>query len=91
MVLTFVYPEQVDNPFKKYYFCYRIQEKLRQIHNNWGEKYRNGEITKDEWYQFLNEWYEPRSELVVGEILSLRALAKNHNWNINLNDIFIEV
>ena len=90
MVLTLVYPEAVDNNFKKYYVCYRLQEKLKLIHNNWAAKARSGEITMEEWRQFLAEWFDPRQNLVVDEILRIRQLAKNKNWNINLNDIFIE-
>ena len=90
MVLELVYPAVADNEFKKYYVCYRIQQKLMQIFNTWGQKYTNGEITLAEWNQFKNEWYKPRDNLVVGEVLRIRQLAKNHNWDINLNDIFVE-
>ena len=90
MALTFVYPAQADNPFKKYYFCYRIQQKLQNVHNTYGEKFRNGEITEAEWDQFRNEWFNPRSDLVIEEILSLRALAKNHSWNVDLSNVFVE-
>jgi len=88
--MEFVYPAQADTPFKKYYFCYRIQQKIQNIHNNWGQKVRDGEITQQEWEQFLNEWFEPRSQLVVSEILSLRQVAKNHKWNIDLKNVFVE-
>lgn len=91
MTLTLVYPATVDNNFKKYYFLYRLQQKLQNVHNTWGEKYKNEEITKAEWLQFLTEWYDLRSELVIEEILALRILAKNHNWNVDLNEVFIEV
>jgi len=90
MVLILVYPPAADNNFKKYYVCYRIQERLRTIHNNWGQKFKNGEITEQEWHDFLNTWLEPRHELVIAEILRLWQLAKNRNWDINLNNIFIE-
>jgi len=90
MALNLTYPPAADNNFKKYYICYRLQEKLRLIHNNWGAKFRNGEITEAEWHEFLDTWFEPRSKLVIEEILRIRQLAKNHNWNINLNNIFIE-
>lgn len=86
-----VYPAAVDNNFKKYYVCYRLQQKLQDVHNTWGAKYRNGEITEAEWNQFKDEWYNPRSELVIAEILRIRQLAKDHKWNINLSNIFVEV
>ena len=91
MVLTLVYPTAANNNYKKYYICYRLQLKLQNVHNNWGNKYKTGQITLAEWKQFLSEWYNPRINLVISEILKLRQLAKNKNWNINLNEIFIDV
>jgi hypothetical protein len=91
MVLTLVYPAAADNNFKKYYVCYRLQQKLQDVYNTWGQKHKNEEITDEEWEQFRTEWYKPRRDLTVNEILRIRELAKNHNWNINLNNIFIEV
>ena len=90
MALTLVYPAAADNPFKKYYVCYRLQQKLQDVHNTWGQKFKDGEITEEEWEQFKDEWYNPRSCLVSDEILRLRGLAKNHNWNIILSNVFIE-
>jgi len=90
MVLTLHYPAAANNNFKKYYVCYRMQQKLQEIHNTWGAKYNNGEITLAEWNQFKNEWYEPRDNLVIAEILRIRKLAKNYNWSMVLTDFFIE-
>lgn len=90
MALTLVYPPAADTNFKKYYVCYRIQQKLQDVHNTWGAKYRNNEITEAEWNQFINEWFDPREELTLNEILRIRTLAKQHNWNIKLSNIFIE-
>ena len=84
------YPAIIDNGFKKYYFCYSLQQKIQDVHNNWGQKYKNGEITKEEWEEFLEVWFDPRHDLVLAEILRLRKRAKEKNWNIILNNVFIE-
>jgi len=88
MVLTLVLPPAADNNFKKYYACYRIQEKLRLVYNTWGTKFRNGEITEADWNNFKENWFEPRSLLLTKEILRIRQLAMNHQWNVNLSNIF---
>jgi len=90
MVLRLIYPPAVDNNFKKYYFCYCLEKKLRNIFNNWGDKFRNGEITEDEWKQFKNIWLEPRHDIVISEILRFREKAQNIDWSFNLDDIFVE-
>lgn len=90
MVLILVYPPAVDDSYKKFCFCYWLQHKIQVIYNNWGQQYRNGDITEAEWHQFLEEWYEPRDDLIVGEILRLRQLAKDQDWGFNLSEIFIE-
>lgn len=90
MTLALIYPSMADNNFKKYYLCYRLQHKLGIIHNQYGKKYKDGEITLHQWRLFRNEWYEPRWRLVKKEILRLRNLAKNKKWNVVLESIFIE-
>ena len=90
MVLTLVYPAAADNGFKKYFVAYRLQQRLQEVHNVWGAKYKSGEITLAEWNQFKEEWYDPRMKLVTDEILRIRGIAKNYVWNINLSNIFIE-
>lgn len=90
MALTLVYPVVADNNYKKYYFVYRLQQKLQIVFNNWGTKYRNEEITLEEWEDFKRLWYRPRMELVTQQIIYLRGLAKNKTWSIDLNNIFIE-
>ena len=90
MPLIISYPAASDNGFKKYFVCYRLQQKLQNVFNTWGTKFRNNEITASEWKRFQDEWYEPRIELVISEILRLRTIAKNYEWNINLNKIFVE-
>jgi hypothetical protein len=90
MALILVYPAAADNNYKKYYVCYRLMKKLLNVHNTYGEKFKNEEITEEQWKLFLSEWYDPRENLVVSEILRLRKLAKNKNWNIDLDDIFVE-
>lgn len=90
MPLILIYPAAADDYFKKYYVCYRILKKLQNINNNWAEKHRNQEITPTEWNEFLKKWYEPRKELTLSEIRRIKQIAYNHNWNINLDEIFIE-
>lgn len=53
---------------KKLEYLYRLQEKLRLVHNEYGEKYRNEEITEEEFRTFQRTWFEPRSLLLCSSI-----------------------
>lgn len=90
MSLTLKYPTQVDTNFKKYYFCYRLQLRIQEINNVQANKVKNGDITMAKFVMFINFWYKPRRNLLFDEILRLRNLAKKKNWNVDLDNIFVE-
>ena len=84
-------PTEVKNAALKYAFCYIVQELLRLKHNEMGAKFRNGEITKQEWNDFLTNWHNPRERVVITDLLELRELCKGYaaqfKDKINLEDI----
>ena len=66
-------------------YFYRAQEKLRKEHNRMGEKYRNGQITKEEWLTYLAEEFEPASEEITTGILEARAELKSQDkWDSDI-------
>lgn len=94
-ILTYPNPDLVANEIKnvalKYAYTYIVMELLRLRHNEEGAKFRNSEITKAEWDTFLRDWYEPREETVVSDLLELRQACKDYavqyRDKINLEDI----
>ena len=71
-------PVGVKNTALKYAYIYVVQELLRLRHNEEGAKFRSGEITEAEWRDFLLNWYEPRSNTVVADLLELRQICKDY-------------
>ncbi len=49
-------------------YLYRLQEKLKLAHNIQGERYRNSEITLEEFRLYQDSWFEPRSILLSTEM-----------------------
>lgn len=69
-------------------FCYRAQELLRQLHNQMGKKYREGEISKEVWESFLKNKFEPLSQKICKGITDNRELLfKSTRYSIDLEKI----
>ena len=77
-------PNAVKNTALKYAYTYIIQELLRLRHNEEGVKLKSGLITQAEWQDFLSNWYEPRSQIVIADLLELRQACKD--YGIQLRD-----
>jgi hypothetical protein len=86
------YPKECTTDAQKLEFVYRVQEKLRLLHNLAGEKYRNSELTKEQWDIFLKEW-QPKYDAMIEEILKYKNIARTtlkYESSISLNDMFKE-
>ena len=82
-------PPLVIESKDKLVYAYQMQEKLRIEHNVMGEKYRNGEITHEEWREWLNDYYEPKSTAIVSIILEAREqIKKTNDYGIEVKDAF---
>jgi len=71
-------PNEIKNVALKYAYTYIVMELLRLKHNEEGTKFRNGEITEVEWKTFLRDWYEPREETVISDLLELRKACRGY-------------
>ena len=71
-------PNAVKNTMLKYGYTYIVQELLRLRHNEEGAKFTAGLITEAEWKAFLQDWWEPRSDTVIADLLELRQICKNY-------------
>jgi len=69
------YPYEINTNSEKYQFInYILDYPLREIHNEWGRAWQNENISWIEWESFLDNWYDPRSGIVITEILRLKPL-----------------
>lgn len=77
-----------EDDAKKLKYLYRMQEKLRLLHNSYGANYRSGTITEDEFHDFQRLWFEPRSMLICKAINGCKGkLSKDKNIICDLDDI----
>lgn len=60
----------------RYAQLYRLQELLRLDHNKTGEKYKLGQLTKEQWINYKENYFEPRQNLIIDEILKYRKLIR---------------
>ena len=85
------YPLECNTHAKKYACLYRAQERMRLLHNKKGKKYRDGELTEQQWNSFL-EWWKPRQDCITDHILIYRNYLKNKTtWDKYLTpeDFFV--
>ena len=71
-----IMPVGLQELAQKYAYTYIVQELLRLRHNEEGAKFREGKISKEEWEDFSNNWFKPRSDAVSEDILELRGAIK---------------
>lgn len=82
------YPITTITNAGKYAFCYRVQEALRLKHNEMGASLKNNEITQKEFDTWLETWYDPKFEILIGALLALRTVIKMNNpQGINLEEV----
>jgi len=79
--LSVKYPVDITTPEEKTKFLYGLQEVVRQKHNEKGEKYNTGFLSKKQWYDFLEKEFEPRSHIISEEIIIQRKLFKKNIHN----------
>ncbi len=66
------YPLLVNTQIEQLEYSYRAEELLRLEHNEMGRKFRENEITENEWQRYLKNDFESRSLILGGEIGRLR-------------------
>jgi len=87
-----VYPSICDNDMKKMAYIQRAQEVLRLKHNAMGALYRNKKITKQQWEDFVKNYFDPRSDAVVQEILKLRHnFRAAKTFSVDLDNDFVDI
>ena len=75
---------------QKVAYLYRTQEKLRLAHNEKGKDFRDGKISKAEWQEFLENWFNPKSNKIsehLGELKETLKASKTYDAGINLEEI----
>lgn len=68
-------------------YLYRMQELLRLEHNDKGQQYKDGKITLEQWDNYRNLQFTPKSDLIINEILKCRqSFKKDNTVNASVND-----
>lgn len=83
-------PENIKGiPEKEIAFAYRVQEVLQQLHNQIGEQYDSQIISHQEWIDFRDSYFFPRSGAIGACILKNKdILKKDTSIIINLDTGF---
>ena len=62
------YPLLANTPTEKVEYAYASQEKLRLEHNEMGRQFREKEITEQEWNNYKETDFNPKSQIISEEI-----------------------
>lgn len=77
MNLKLKIPDNIANiPEKAINFAYSAQEKLRFLHNQKGQDYKDGKISKQQWEDWKEDYFEPRSSAISIEIVDRKEQLK---------------
>ena len=89
--LIIKFPTDVISDENKIGYLYKAQEELRLLHNQKGDDFRNGIITKDEWETFLKNVFNPRQEALSVEIIKAKQfLSADTKYSVDLEKNFEE-
>ena len=82
------YPSGISKPEHKTKYLYRLQEIMRIQYNQMGKKFRNKEISRQEWDNFNKEW-NTKMDVLIGEILQAREqFKKDSSISIDIDTVF---
>ena len=82
-------PVDVISTNDKIEYAYIAQEALRLEHNKQGKDFREGKLTDEEWKEWQEKYFEPRSNAIVAEILKNKeSLKSSTKYSINLDTAF---
>ena len=56
-----IFPSNCKSNRDRFEFAYAAQEKLRLEHNEMGRRFREKEITKEEWEKYLDNNFNPKN------------------------------
>jgi len=89
------YVEQVKIPTNvtvisdKLEFLYNAEEALRLLHNSKGADFKSAKITESQWLQWKEQYFEPRSLRIAGDIGFYKyKLKTSGKYQIDLDNTF---
>ena len=86
--MAIIFPQDCTTPAERTEYCYRAQELLRLDHNAKGADFKDGKINENEWIDYKENTFMPKSDEIVKNLLEQRALLKKSNkWNIDIGNI----
>lgn len=77
MTVAFKVGKLPEDMAERLQYLYRLQEKLQLHHNVQGERYRNSEITLEEFRLYQSSWFEPRSMLISNEMINCKTVLRH--------------
>ena len=82
------YPVSITDYIEKMEFILIAQEKLRVEHNDMGKKFRDGDITEQEWEDYRVNVFDKRNMLLSNDYRKVKNLMrKSVRYTVDLNDI----
>ena len=71
-------------------FLYNAEEALRLLHNKQGADLKEGKLAEASWLQWKEQYFEPRSERIAGDIGYYKyQLKKSNKYQIDLDTAFV--
>lgn len=86
---TLNFPSGITTEQDKITYAYQSQEALRLLHNKKGNDYKEEIITKEEWLEWKEEYFKPRSTAICVEIVKYKTILKQGNfYEVDLDSDF---
>jgi len=90
-MLSLKIPSNLTTSADKTEYAYKTQAMLRYFHNQKGQDYLDGKITKSEWLDWKDTVFEPRSKAIIKVIADNRKIFfESTKYNPNMTDAFEE-
>lgn len=89
MALQIIYPNGITEARDKFEFLCSLKKALVEMHNQKGQDYKNGVITKDEWGTWISSYFEPRLDLIDSEMSNAINEMRN-KYNVDVDSAIIE-
>ena len=84
------YPEGEKTDEETFVYLLKVEEKLKQVHNIEGKKYRENKKTEKDWRIFKNEYLNKHEELVKEKLKYKKRIQNKVDKNIDFNNSFIK-
>lgn len=76
---SIVVPEEISKEINLLEYCIQMKEALRLEHNEKGQLYKDGKITKEEWQSYLDNNFFPKDLELSSCVVKAKEIIKSQN------------